>query len=316
MKAIIFENFGGIENLKLAEVAIPEPQPNEVQIQVAYAGVNPLDWKIHEGYLRELTPHKFPIILGWDVAGTVVKVGSQVSDFKVGDKVFALAKKLVIKEGTFAEYVCIPVKDVALKPEKLSLKEAAALPLVSLTAWQALVVLSQLQPNETVLIHAGGGGVGSIAIQIAKHCQAKVVTTVSPAHVDYVKRLGADVVIDYTKENFVEKIKELFPEGIDVILDTIGDEVLQGNFAVLKSAGRLVSIRQQIDPKIAGSYQANVRFLLVKPNGAQLKTIAGLFDDGSLVSPQIEEYPLDHFNEALIKVREGHTQGKVVLRVS
>lgn len=316
MKAVIVESFGGMENLKLAQIDVPMPQPNEVQIQVAYAGVNPLDWKIHEGYLYELMPHQFPIVLGWDVAGTVTKVGDHVSDFKVGDQVISLARKLVIKWGTFAEYVCVNAKDVVLKPAKLSLKEAAAIPLVGLTAWQALVALSQLQPNESVLIHAGGGGVGSMAIQIAKHSKAKVFTTVSPQHVDYVQRLGADVIIDYTKENFVQKIKELAPEGIDVVLDTIGEEILQDNFTVLKSGGRLISIRQQIDPKIAARYRVNVRFLLVKANGAQLKAIADLLEAGALVPPQIEEYPLENFKEALAKVREGHTQGKIVLRVS
>lgn len=315
MKAVIVESFGGIENLKLADIATPNPQPNEVQIQVAYAGVNPLDWKIHEGYLYELMPHKFPIVLGWDVSGTVTKVGDQVTDFKIGDQVIALARKLVINWGTFAEYVCVNAKDVTLKPAKLSLKEAAAIPLVSLTAWQALVALSQLQPNESVLIHAGGGGVGSMAIQIAKHCKAKVFTTVSPQHVEYVKGLGADVIIDYTKENFASKIKETAPEGIDVVLDTVGEEILEDSLSVLKPGGRLVSIRQQIDPKVAARYRANVKFLLVKANGPQLKTIADLFDAGSFTPPHIEEFSLDNFKEALTKVREGHAQGKIVLRI-
>ena len=227
----------------------------------------------------------------------------------------ALARKLVINWGTFAEYVCVNAKDVTLKPTKLSLKEAAAVPLVSLTAWQALVAMSQLQPNESVLIHAGGGGVGSMAIQIAKHCKAKVFTTVSPQHIDYVKGLGADVIIDYTTENFANKIKEAAPEGIDVVLDTVGDDVLEGSLSVLKPGGRFVSIRQQVDPKVAARYRANVKFLLVKANGSQLKSIADLFDAGSFVPPHIEEFPLDNFKDALTKIREGHTQGKIVLYV-
>ena len=316
MKAVIVESFGGIENVKIADIATPNPQPNEIQIQVAYAGVNPIDWKIHEGYLYELMPHKFPIVLGWDVAGVVTKVGDQVTNFKVGDQVMALARKLVINWGTFAEYVCVNAKDVTHKPAKLSLKEAAAIPLVSLTAWQALVAMSQLQPNESILIHGGGGGVGSMAIQIAKHCKAKVYTTVSPQHVDYVKGLGADVIIDYTQENFANKIKEAAPEGIDVVLDTIGEDVLEDSLSLLKSGGRFVSIRQQVDPKIAARYRANIKFLFVKANGPQLKTIADLFDAGSLITPRIEEFSFDNFKEALTKIREGHTQGKIVLQIS
>lgn len=315
MKAIVIEQFGDTQQMKIATVADPEPQPNEVQIQTAYAGVNPVDWKIGEGYLRELLPHQFPIILGWDVSGKVTKVGKDVTNFKIGDEVFAYARKLVVKWGTFAEYVCVDSKNVVPKPTKLSLKEAAAIPLVSLTAWQALVDFGKLKQGETVLIHAGGGGVGGIAIQLAKHLGAKVITTVSPRHSDYVKKLGADVIIDYTQGNFADKVKEAAPEGVDLVLDTVGDDALEASFALLKKGGRVASIRQQVDPASIANLGIKAGFVFVKPNGSQLKAIADLFETGKFIVPVIEEFPFEKAKEALDKVKEGHVQGKIVLKV-
>lgn len=315
MKAITIEKFGDAEQVQVTTVTEPEPQPNEVKIEVAYAGVNPIDWKIREGYLKELLPHQFPLILGWDVSGKITKIGSEVSGLKVGDEVFAYARKLVVKNGTFAEYVCIDAKHVALKPSSLSLKEAAAVPLVSLTAWQSLVTFANLQAGETVLIHGGGGGVGGFAIQLAKHLGAKVITTVSPKHIDYVKKLGADLVIDYTQENFEAKVKEAYPEGIDVVLDTVGDEALQASCRILKKKGRLASIREQIDPTTIAHFEIKAGFVFVKPNPKDLKAIAELFASGKIKPPAIEEFPFERAREALQKVQEGHTQGKIVLKV-
>ena len=315
MKAIVIEQFGDADQIKITDVANPEPQDNEIQIQVAYAGVSPVDWKVREGYLRELLPHQLPIVLGWDVAGKVTKVGQNVTSFKVGDEVCAYARKFVVKWGTFAEYVCVDAKHVVPKPSKLSLKEAGAIPLVGLTAWQSLVDSAKLKQGETILIHAGGGGVGSIAIQLAKHLGAKVITTASPKHHDYVKKLGADVVIDYTQGNVTEKVKEAAPEGLDVVLDTVGDEALDNSLLLLKKGGRVVSIRQQIDPSTIGSLGIKASFVFVKPNGIQLKALADLFDAGKIKAPAIEEFPFDKAKEALDKVKEGHTQGKIVLKI-
>lgn len=315
MKAVVIEQFGDLSQVKMSDVPAPELQPNEVQIQVAYAGVNPVDWKIGEGYLRELLPHQLPIVLGWDVSGKITKVGSEVTNFKVGDEVFAYARKLVVKWGTYAEEVCVEAKNVVLKPAKLSLKEAAAIPLVSLTAWQALVDSAKLKEGETVLIHAGGGGVGGVAIQIAKHLGAKVITTASPKHHEYVKKFGADHIIDYTQGNFADKVKEIAPEGVDVVLDTVGDEALDHSIKLLKKGGRIASIRQQIDPSTIANLGIKAGFVFVKPSGTQLKTIADLIDSGKIKAPAVEEFPFDKFKEALEKVKEGHVQGKVVLKI-
>ena len=168
MKAIAIDQFGGADVVKVVDMPIPEPLPNEVQIAVAYAAVNPVDWKVREGLLKDRMPYQFPIILGWDVSGKISKIGKDVTNLKVGDEVFTYARKPIVQAGTYAEYVCFDAQHVVLKPRKLSLKEAAAVPLISLTAWQSVIEWGQIQSGETVLIHAGAGGVGGFAIQFAK----------------------------------------------------------------------------------------------------------------------------------------------------
>lgn len=315
MKAVISEQFAGIDQIKLANIPKPEPLPNEVQIQVAYAAVNPVDWKIVEGHLKDRLPHEFPIVLGWDVSGTISKVGRDVTDLLVGDEVFAYARKPTVKWGTYAEYVCFEGKDVVRKPANLTLEQAAAIPLTGLTAWQSLVEAAKLKRGEAVLIHAGAGGVGSMAIQFAKHLGAKVITTASTENHDYVKKLGADIAIDYHKESFVEKIKEIFPNGIDVVFDTIGGKTQQESFNVLKKRGRIVSIVQPISETEAMKHDCIAHYVFVRPNGAHLKTIAELLESKAIMPPAIEIFPLEQAKEALEKSKEGHTLGKIVLKV-
>lgn len=316
MKAIVIENFGGLEQVKLADMPVPEPQHNEVQVKVAYAGVNPVDWKISEGYLRERLPHSFPLILGWDVSGTVTKVGDEVKDFKVGDKVFAYARKLVVKWGTFAEFVCIEANNLSKKPSNISMKEAATMPLATLTAWQSIVELVQLKPDQTALIHGGAGGVGSMAIQVVKSCGGKAITTVSSNNQEYVKKMGADTVVDYTQGDFVAKVKEVAPEGVDFVFDSVGGNTLLSSFMVLKKGGSLISIVQAVDATLALKFGVNAGFVFVRPEGTQLRKIAELISEGKILPPKIEEFPLEDAKKALEKLKAGHVCGKLVLKVA
>lgn len=315
MKAVIIEEFGDLSQVKMSHIPITGPLPNEVQIEVSYAAINPVDWKIAAGLLRERMPYEFPITLGWDVAGKISKLGGEVSQFKVGDEVFAYARKSKIKEGTLAEYICLDESVITHRPKKLSLKEAAAIPLVGLTAWQALFEAAKIKSQETILIHAGAGGVGNLAIQLAKQYGAKVITTASVANHPYVKKLGADIAIDYHQENFVTKIKSSHPDGIDVVFDTIGGKTLEDSFTVIKPGGRLVTIIQQIPQDIAAKYKVHGSYVFVRPDGKQLKAIADLIDSGKIIVPEIQEYPLLKAKEALIELKSGHTKGKIVIKV-
>lgn len=314
MKAIVYDEFGAWEQMHIEDIPTPEPQDGEVQIRVAYAGVNPVDWKIGEGYLRKRLKTEFPVIPGWDVAGTVAKVGNGVTQFKEGDRVYAYCRKDIVKWGTFAEYVCVNADHVSLIPNTLGFKEAAAIPLVSLTAWQALFDLGRLKEGQTALIHAGAGGVGSMAIQLAKWAGAKVYTTASEKNHEYVLQLGADVAIDYHKMNTLEAQKKYEPAGFDLIFDAVGGEVFEESLPCVKKGGWLVTIcKLFIEDSIGHEHGIRAGFVFVRPDGKQLEQISKLFDEGQLKPPHIAEFPLENAVEALKQVQTEHTQGKVVL---
>jgi len=317
MKAVIIEEFGDEEKLLLAEVEKPRPAPQEILVEVAFAGVNPVDWKIREGWLKKMFEHQFPLILGWDISGKDVEVGASVKGFKVGDEVFAYTRKPIVKWGGYAEFIAVDAHAAAKKPAKVSLAESAALPLVTLTAWQSLVDVAHLKKGQTVLVHAGAGGVGGMAIQLAHAIGATVITTASLKNHDYVKALGAGVAIDYTKEDFVSAIKRLYPEGVDVVYDCVGGEIEKRSLALVKSGGWFVTIcNHKLDPTIAREYQINVSSVFVRPDGKELSEIAQLIDEGKIRPPQVEMLPLDSVKEAHIKQKSGHTRGKIVLKVS
>ena len=315
MKAMVIENFGGAEQLHLDDVPTPKPADNEVLIEVYYAAVNPVDWKIREGHLKGLIQHEFPVILGWDAAGVIASVGKNVSQFKKGDEVFAYCRKPLIKWGTYAEYVSFDAGNVAIKPTNISFAQAAAIPLAGLTAWQALFDFAKLQSGETILVHAGAGGVGSLAIEFARQAGAKVYTTASQENHGYVKKLGAHVPIDYRRDSFAAKILSLEPQGIDVVLDCVGKQTLQDSFQVLKPNGRIVSIVEQVDPALAAKHKVHGGFVFVKPSGKQLAEIAELISRGKVIAPNIEEMPLTSAASAQEKIRQGHTRGKYVLKI-
>ena len=298
MKAFVVENYGK-DGLRAADVPEPEVGDRDVLVKVSAASINPLDKMVRNGEFKQLLKYKTPFVLGHDVAGVVTRVGAAVRDFEVGDEVYARPRDLRI--GTFAEYIAIDQDDVAPKPASLTLQEAAAVPLVALAAWQALVDRAHVKPGQKVLVHAGAGGLGSTVIQLAKHLGATVATTANGNNEELVRSLGADVVVDYTKEDFAEVLS-----GYDVVLDSLGGDNLEKSLTVLKPGGLAISVvgppdaafaKQLGAPKFIGLVMAllsrkvrkqarklGVRysFFFMQANGAQLRELAALYDAGDL----------------------------------
>jgi NADPH:quinone reductase-like Zn-dependent oxidoreductase len=332
MKVVILDRYGSNDHVHFGEMPDPEVRENDVLVQVHAASVNPVDLKIRNGDLKLVLPYRLPLILGNDLAGVVLRVGSGVQRFNPGDEVYARADK--DRMGAFAEFISIKEDSVANKPEKLTMEEAASIPLVGLTAWQALIERANLKKGQKVLIHAGSGGVGTFAIQLAKQLGAIVATTTSTANFDLVKRLGADIVIDYKKDD-LEKILQDY----DVVLNSLGKETLEKSLRVLKPGGNLVSISGPPDPDFARdlglnwmsrqvvrllSYRIRKKakrrhvsysFLFMRPNGDQLREIASLIDSG-IIRPAVDRiFPFESTKEALIYVETGRAKGKVVVKV-
>ena len=332
MKAFIVKTYSKKDGLQLVDKPEPVLGENDVLVQIHAAGVNQLDSKIRNGEFKLILPYKTPFILGHDVAGVVTKVGSKVSKFKVGDEVYSRPADHRI--GTFAEFIAISEKDLAIKPKNLSMEEAASIPLVGLTAWQALVEKADLKKGQKVFIQAGSGGVGTFAIQLAKHLGATVATTTSATNMDLVKTLGADIVIDYKKDDFEEILKDY-----DVVLNSQDGKTLEKSLRVLKPGGKLISISGPPDPDFAKgiglswalqlvmtflSYGIRKRarrrgvsysFLFMRANGDQLREIASLIDSG-IIRPVVDRvFPFESTNEALAYVESGRTRGKVVVKV-
>src|SRR3954447_9572655 len=250
MRAFVVEHYGE-DGLRAADVSEPEVGDGDVLVKVSAASINPLDIMVRAGEFKRLLNYQTPFVLGHDVAGVVTRVGPAVRDFQVGDEVFARPRDLRI--GTFAQYIAIDQDDVAPKPASLTLHEAAALPLVSLAAWQALVDRADVKPGQKVLVHAGSGGLGSTVIQLAKHLGATVATTASAKNAELVRDLGADVVIDYRTEDFAEVLS-----GYDLVLDSLGGENLERSLTVLKPGGKAIGISGPPDPSFAQQLGANV----------------------------------------------------------
>lgn len=315
MKAMVIDAFGGADKLRIAEMPTPEPGPGEVLIKVACAAVNPVDWKIREGMLEGLFPHAFPLILGWDAAGVVTVLGAGVSEFALGDRVYAYCRKPLVQWGAYAEFIALPADHVAPMPKSLSFAEAASIPLVGLTSWQSLFDAGELQAGQTVLIHAGAGGTGGKAIQFAKHAGATVLTTASAANHDHVRELGADHVIDYRTENFVDAVKRVEPDGVDLAYVTAAG-IIADTMTALRPGGRLVSIVEQPDREHAARRSVTASFVFVEPSGAQLRDIAALVEAGTVKPLPIQEYALEDAAKAHAESERGHVRGKIVLRVA
>jgi NADPH2:quinone reductase len=313
MRAIAIEEFGGPEKLKAMDLPEPHAAPGEVVVRAVAAGVNPVDWKMREGWLKSRFPHAFPIVPGWDVAGTVEEIGEGVSRVRKGERVFAYARKPVVQWGTYAELVAVPETAVARMPSRLLFEEAAAVPLAALTAYQSLVGTEGVGPGTVVLIHAGAGGVGHFAVQLARNAGARVLATAGTSSREFVLGLGADDVIDYTREDWSDAVDRLSPDGVDVVYDTVGGDTQKLSFDVLKPGGRLVSIVTPPDPALARKRGVRADYVFVEPSGAQLSTLAEMCDSGKL-KPSVERiFPLADAAEAQRLSQAGHVHGKLVL---
>src|SRR5436189_1137934 len=332
MKAFVVDRYKSKSAVRLGEMPEPEVRDDDVLVQVHAASLNQLDSKIRDGEFKLILPYRLPLILGNDVAGVVVRVGRKVRRLKPGDEVYARPHQDRI--GAFAELIAMNEADVALKPKNLTMEEAASIPLVGLTAWQVLVERANLKTGQKVLIHAGSGGVGTVAIQLAKHLGAIVATTTSTAKLEWVKRLSADLVIDYRKDDF-EKILQDY----DVVLNSLGAETLEKSLRVLKPGGKLISISGPPDPDFAQDrglswivrlgmrllsyrirnkakrHHVSYSFLFMRASGDQLREIGSLIDAGIIRPVMDRVFPFESTKEAMAYVETGRAKGKVVVKV-
>ncbi len=310
MKAAVIREFGDASKLSLETVPRPVPSEGEVLVKVHAAGINPIDYKTRmgTGVNRGWKEVRFPLILGWDISGVVVE--SRASRFNPGDEVFALARFPAVANA-YAEYVTVPAQDLALKPSYLDHAHAASVPLAALTAWQALFDNAGLSAGQTVLIHAAAGGVGHLAVQLAKNAGAKVIATASTRNKEFVLSLGADQFIDYSLSKF-----EDLARNVDVVFHTIAAEHRPRSWSVLKKGGYLVAITGPVPENEGIQYGAKGKFISVRPSGAQLAEIGKLIDAGSLSITVDKIYPLDEIANAHQHVEQGHTRGKVVVTMS
>jgi NADPH:quinone reductase-like Zn-dependent oxidoreductase len=333
MRAFIVKRYGKKEKLYLTEVSEPDVKENDVLVQVHSASVNSLDSLIRNGDFKLFLPYKPPFINGHDVAGVVTKVGSKVSKFKIGDEVYSRVRDY--RTGTFAEYISVNEADLALKPKNLTMEEAGSIPLVGLTAWQALVEIGNVKKGQKVFIQAGSGGVGTFAIQLAKHLGAYVATTTSGPNIDWVKKLGADLIIDYKTEDFETKLRDY-----DLVIHSNRDtKILEKSLRILKPGGQLISLVGPPTPEFAEEIglpwylkfvttllssgakkkakKLNTRFLFLfmRADGSQLEKITQLIE-ADIIKPVIDKvFPFEQSNEAMTYVESGHTKGKVVIKV-
>ncbi|MGB8764494.1 MAG: NADP-dependent oxidoreductase [Burkholderiales bacterium] len=332
MRAAFIRHYGGNDAIEISDRPVPNAGPRDVLIRVRAAGVNPVDYKIRDGQLKSILPLKFPLILGNECAGVVEKCGTEVRAFKPGDAVYARLEK--DRFGAYAEFAAANENSVALKPANLDFNQAAAIPLAGLTAWQALIEIGKLQAGQKVLIHAGSGGVGTFAIQLAKHLGAFVATTCSARNAALVKSLGADVVIDYTTQKF-----DALLDGYDLVFDTLGGDTQHRSFSVLRRGGALVTVagiptakfgrawgvnpivrmvmgfKNRASTKLAQERGVTFKYLFMHPSGEQLREITRLIEAGK-IKPVIDKtFDLDHLRDALSYSENGRTVGKVVITI-
>lgn len=309
MKAVVIENYGSKDELKEMEVPNPVPTAHQVVVEVKATSINPIDWKLREGYLQQMMPWQFPIILGWDVAGVITEVGSEVTDWKVGDEVFA--RPDTTRFGTYAEYTLVDDHLLARKPASISWEEAAAVPLAGLTAYQALFTHGNLKKGEKVLIHAGAGGVGIYAIQLAKQAGAYVITTASERNHELLTSLGADKVIDYRNTKFEDVLSD-----IDVVFDTMGGDVQRNSFKVIKKhTGRIISIVSNFDEELVKEYDVIAKNIWLNPNGEQLQEMADMLDQKKIKSVVGATFPFSQqgIYDAHALSESHHAVGKIVI---
>jgi len=309
------QTFGGLEQLRSMDLPDPSPGPGEVLIQIVASGVNPVDWKLVAGHLKDAFPYRFPLVPGWECAGKVEAIGPGVETFRKGDKVWAYARKPELHHGTYQELIALPDTAVALVPKKLLFEEAAGVPLTGLTSWQCLRLQGDVKEGAVVLVHAAAGGLGHLAVQIARDAGARVVGTTSARNREFVLGLGAEEIVDYTRENFVEAVRRLYPEGVDVVLDTMGGEIQSRSLELLKPGGRLISVISPPDPGLCQAHGVRPDYVFVEPSGEQLRSLAALVEKGRLKPHVSKIYPLAEAAAALRESAAGHVRGKLVLNL-
>lgn len=317
MKAAFYTEHGSADVLQFGELPMPPIADDEVLVEIAAAGVNPIDRRLRSGELQEYITRTFPVVPGWDLAGRIVRTGAAVSNWNVGDAVAGLAFTWSIQHGTYAQYAPVNATSIAAKPASLSFIEAAALPLVSLTAWQSLSEFADLQSGQSVLIQAGAGGVGSAAIAIAKYLGATVYTTASAYNHAYVRALGADHAIDYTTTDYVDYLREHEPAGVDTVLESILDErTIAAAIEIVKPGGTVAYMNNE-PPDIPAVQKKNIKteFIHHRPDGASLAMLLDLFAREVLPLPEIDTLPLTAAGDAQRRSESGRTRGKLVLEI-
>jgi len=330
LKAWFIRSYGGPDVLEFGEVAEPVVSPRDILVDIRAASVNPIDNRVRKGELKQLVKYQFPLLMGTDLAGVVTAVGRDVRRFAVGDEVYARPNRQRI--GSFAERISVHEDEAALKPKSLTFEEAASIPLVGLTSRQAMIELGNIKPGHKILIHAGAGGVGTFAIQLAKHLGAHVATTASKAKHELVRSLGADEVIDYRNQDFAQALSDY-----DMVFDTQGGDTLLKSFDVLREGGIVVSVSGPPDLELTRTWpmpfylklgiraiswkvrhraktrKCRYRFMLMQPSGVQLAEIATLID-GGIIRPVIDKiYPLERVKEAIAHSETGRATGKIVI---
>ncbi len=309
MKAAYITEYGQANVLKLGELSKPKITSSQVLIKVVAAGVNPVDFLIRDGMLKDSGTHSLPLILGWDAAGIVCQVGNGVTDLNVGDEVFTYAP--LSEQGSYAEYLAVDANMVAHKPRTFNFVESAAVPLAATTAWQALFEHGNLKSGQRVLIHNASGGVGSFAVQIAKHFGAYVIGTASAAKEQYVKELGADEFIDYQNKNFEDEL-----DKVDLVFAAVsGNDVVPRSLGIVKSGGHLVSVIDEISESEAAKHQVNYIRMWVQPNKSYLLELAQLIEKGSIKLHLDSVYPLEHVQQAHLRSESRRATGKIVLNI-
>ncbi|WP_226581600.1 NADP-dependent oxidoreductase [Halobacillus litoralis] len=310
MKAIVIEQYGDKNQLIEKEMPRPVPGDHQVVVELHATSINPIDWKVREGYLKEMLDFDFPIILGWDAAGVITDVGNKVTNFKAGDRVFA--RPDTTRLGTYAQYTAVDEHLLAHIPENVSFEEAAAVPLAGLTAWQCLVDFSDIKEGDKVLIHAGSGGVGHYAIQIAKNMGAYVATTASGKNKEWVEKLGVDEFINYKEKDFADELS-----NYDIVLDTLGGEIQEKSFGILKKGGSLPSIVQPPEDKLADEHGVNAGFVWLEPDGEKLTKLAQMMEEGNLVSVIGHQFNFsaEGLQDAHDLSETHHAKGKIVIKI-
>ncbi len=308
MKAVRIHQYGGREVLSIDDIPVPDIAPDEVLVRVVAASINPVDWKVREGYLAQMIPHALPLTLGWDVSGVVEQVGAQVTQWQPGDAVFS--RPDLARNGTYAEFVAIRASECARKPRTISHVEAASLPLAGITAWEAMMDTAQVKPGQRVLVQAGSGGVGSLAIQLVKAAGATVIATASGRNRALVESLGVDQFVDYTATKVADAV-----EPVDAVFDTIGGEVQDAAWSILKPGGIQVSIISPPSEEKANAMGLRAGFVFIGPNAPVLERLAAMVDGGKLRPIVGAEFALEDINAAHALSESGRAVGKIVLYV-